>query len=122
MATIQPTRSIHQIESLEVRRLLSAGTGLSGEYFNGSDFQTAVMTRTDPTIDFNLSHTPDAEVTSPYSVRWTGQIEASASQAYEFTIQTNGGVRLWVNDSLIIDQHHPIHVPGTHQAPGGPYV
>jgi|GEM_PF-1806755 len=82
------------------------GTGLKGEYFNGTGFNTPVLTRTDATIDFNWGGSaPAAGVNADnFSVRWTGQIEPQYSQTYTFYTTTDDGARLWVNGQLIIDK------------------
>ncbi|MCJ7808356.1 MAG: PA14 domain-containing protein, partial [Dehalococcoidia bacterium] len=40
-----------------------------------------------------------------FSVRWTGQLAVPyPGETYTFTTETDDGVRLWVNDTLVIDQ------------------
>ena len=41
--------------------MLNAQTGLIGEYFNGTDFEKKVLTRTDAKIDFAWWHTSPQE-------------------------------------------------------------
>jgi hypothetical protein len=80
--------------------------GLRGDYYSGIDFQTYVLSRTDPNVDF------DSEIDSPdplfiadyFSVRWTGQIQPRYSERYTFHVRTDDGVRLWVDGILIINQ------------------
>jgi hypothetical protein len=38
-----------------------------------------------------------------FSVRWTGLIEAPASETFTFTATADDGVRLWVNDRKLVD-------------------
>jgi hypothetical protein len=38
-----------------------------------------------------------------FSARWTGQIEPRFSEEYTFFASSNDGVRLWINDQLLID-------------------
>lgn len=82
------------------------GTGLKGEYFSGTGFNTSVLTRTDAMIDFNWDvNTPASGVPSDnFSVRWTGQLLPAFSETYTFYTTTDDGVRLWVNGQLIIDK------------------
>ena len=44
-----------------------------------------------------------------FSVRWTGLITPAETEDYTFQVQSNVGVRLWVNDKLVIDNNraHP---------------
>ena len=91
-----------------------SGTGLTGQYYtnanatysSNANFNAAnlKLTRLDPTIDFTWG-----TVTTPitnngyYSVRWTGQVQPQYSETYYFVANTDDGVKLWVNDQLIID-------------------
>jgi len=81
------------------------GTGLMGEYFNNADFTGFALSRVDPTISFNWSQgSPDSLIdNNTFSVRWTGQVQPRYSEIYTFITQTDDGVRLWVNNQLIID-------------------
>jgi hypothetical protein len=82
------------------------GTGLTGTYFSDEDLTTPVLTRTDPTINFNWSTgSPDPIVPADgFSARWTGRVKAQYSENYTFTFKADDGVRLWVNGQLLIDQ------------------
>lgn len=82
-----------------------SGTGLIGSYYNGLNFETLVLTRTDATVDFSWGlESPDPSITiDDFSVQWTGQIEAIYSEAYTFYTLSDEGVRLWVNGELLID-------------------
>ena len=48
-----------------------------------------------------------------FSVRWTGQVEPLFSETYTFQTVTDEGVRLWVDNQLVIDQWTP-HSVTTH--------
>jgi len=85
----------------------SAG-GLTGAYFNGTNFNTPVLTRNDQAINFAwATGSPATGVNSDnFSVRWTGQIEpahSSGTQTYTFYTTADDGVRLWVDGKLLID-------------------
>ena len=84
----------------------SQGNGLKGEYFNNKDFTNRAITRTDANIEFNWgTGSPDPSIgRETFSVRWTGRIEPLYSETYTFRTDTDDGVRLWVNNQLIIDQ------------------
>ncbi len=91
------------------------GAGLTAQYFTNSsatysssaNFNPAnlVLTRTDPTIDFTWSNTSGLPIPSSgyYTVRWTGQIQPEYTETYYFDAFTDDGVKLWVNDQLVID-------------------
>ena len=85
---------------------VATGTeGLKGEYYHRTviahEWQDLVLTRIDPTVNFDWSTTKP--VSGDFEVRWTGMIEAPNSEAYTFHTNADGGVRLWVNNELIID-------------------
>ena len=40
-----------------------------------------------------------------FSVRWTGQVQPRFSETYTFYTVTDDGVRLWVNNQLLIDRY-----------------
>ncbi len=85
---------------------LENGSGLRGEYFNGTNFDTKVLERFDPGINFNWgANAPATGVAADlFSVRWTGQIQPRYSEGYTFYLTADDGCRLWVNKQLIIDK------------------
>lgn len=83
--------------------------GFGAQFFNGINFDTYLLTRLDPTIDFDWgSGSPDPLVpANKFSARWTGLFQppqTSGSIDYQFTVTADDGVRLWVNGALLIDQ------------------
>jgi hypothetical protein len=86
-----------------------SGTGLLAQYFNdagsGIYFTALVLTRTDPTVDFDwASGAPDPAVQADnFSVRWSGQVMAPVTAGFTFTTTSDDGVRLYVNGQLLID-------------------
>jgi hypothetical protein len=85
---------------------VGGGNGLTGNYYNGKNFETPVFTRIDPTIDFNWGEgAPGTGITNDsYSIRWTGKVEPRYSGTYTFYMTSDNGRRLWVNNQLIIDK------------------
>jgi len=81
------------------------GTGLIGEYFDNEDLTVLLLTRTDPTVNFNWGQ--DAPIagmgTATFSERWTGYVVPLYSETYTFYTYSDDGVRLWVNDQPLID-------------------
>jgi hypothetical protein len=82
------------------------GNGLTAVYFNNRDLTGTSITRTDPTVNFNFAAGSPASfiAADTFSARWIGQIEPRFTEAYTFTTTSDDGVRLWVNDQLLIDQ------------------
>ncbi len=92
--------------------------GLDATYFDNVGFTGSKLTRTDPTVDFNWGNgSPAPSIGSDtFSARWTGQVEAPVSGQYTFITNSDDGVRLFVDRSLIIDNwtdHGPTDNSGT---------
>jgi beta-glucosidase len=92
--------------------------GLKGEYFRGRDFAGApVMTRVDSRIAFRWDRgAPTDDLAArgelsnaqslagdDFSVRWTGQLLPPTSGKYELVVGANDGVRLYIDDRLVVD-------------------
>ncbi|MFM7245650.1 MAG: PA14 domain-containing protein, partial [Planctomycetaceae bacterium] len=90
-------------EPLECRRLLD-GEGLTGQYFDAADLTLPNLTRIDPTVNFAWGTAAPAAgiAATTYSVRWTGAVVPRQSEMHTFTLTADDGVRLWVNDELIV--------------------
>lgn len=96
----------------------SQGFGLIGEYFNGSSTNHAdaanfdparlALTQLDPTVDFvwGTTLTPITNDGS-YTIRWSGFVQPEFSETYVFTATTDDGVRLWIEDQLVVDNWTP---------------
>jgi len=83
-----------------------AGGGVRGDYYQGTDLKTLVLSRTDPEINFAWMDpdAPDPAVgDNDFSIRWTGEIEAGYTETYTFYPKTDDGVRLWIDGKLLVD-------------------
>lgn len=85
------------------------GAGLLGEYYNDIGFTGTLLQRVDPTVDFDwvLGSPAPSMGTNDFSIRWTGFVTPQFTQTYTFYTVTDDGVRLWVNNQLIIDYWIP---------------
>ena len=91
------------IEQLESRLALS-GSGLTAQYFFNPDFTGLAGTRTEAIAQNWGTGSPGFSIDADsFSVRWTGQIEPQFSETYTFRLQSDEGVRLWVDGELLID-------------------
>jgi PA14 domain len=81
------------------------GGGVKGQYFKGMNFDTLVLTRVDPQINFNWgANAPDPAVGADnFSVRWTGEVEAAFTETYTFYTNSDDGVRLWIDGQPLVD-------------------
>jgi hypothetical protein len=81
------------------------GNGLKAEYFDNSNFTNLKLTRTDESVNFDWKRgSPAANIgADTFSVRWTGQVLAQYDETYTFSTTTDDGVRLWVNNQLVVN-------------------
>ncbi|HBG70900.1 MAG: beta-1,3-glucosyltransferase [Bacteroidetes bacterium GWF2_43_63] len=81
--------------------------GLKAEYFNNISLGgKPVLSRIDNNIDFAWTlFSPEHGVVNYdfYSVRWEGVLKSPGNRMYNFGVRGDDGYRLFINDSLIID-------------------
>jgi glucose/arabinose dehydrogenase len=80
----------------------------TGEYFNNQNLTgTPALTRQDKQVDFIWSTDPPGPGVDAdhFSARWSKQ-EYFAAGRYKFTIASDDGARLYLDDQLVIDQWH----------------
>lgn len=97
-----------------IRSLLALGYGLKGEYFADQNLDRLIETRRDKNIDFDwalgdLIHNHADNV----SIRWTGKVKTPKSGIYRFITRSDDGVRVWIDDTLVIDDWN-IHAVKEH--------
>ena len=84
-------------------------SGWRGEYFNNMFLiAPAAIIRDDPEINFDWGYNspvPGTIQENHISIRWTRNVQVSPGR-YRFSVTGDDGVRLWVNNHLIIDQWH----------------
>lgn len=85
---------------------VGSGIGLRGDYFDNVDFTGTRVRRTDPVVDFDWGGgQPDAAIgADTFSVRWAGQVQPRFGETYTFYVVGDDGVRLWVNNQLLVDR------------------
>lgn len=88
---------------------LPAGDGLVGAYYRGVEFDKLVLQRRDATIDFDWDFRPPGPnlPSNYFSVRWTGWLMAPATGRFLFHARVDDGIRVWVDDELILDEWRP---------------
>jgi len=96
--------------------------GLHGAYFRKHGQLAAE--RVDATVQFVWNQDePAAEVGADhFSVRWTGYLELEAGGSYTFATVADDGVRLWVDDQLVLDDwsfHPALRVEGSAELTAG---
>jgi hypothetical protein len=77
-----------------------------GEYFDNKDFTNLKLIRTDAAINFDWgSGSPHATLGSnTFSVRWEGNWDFATAGTYRVSATTNDGMRIWLDDVLILDK------------------
>jgi alpha-D-xyloside xylohydrolase len=79
--------------------------GLTGQYYNGMEFNSLITTRTDSIINYRWGmDAPMKGMTQDsFSVRWSGKIIAPESGEYTINTITDDGARVWINNKQIIN-------------------
>jgi hypothetical protein len=80
--------------------------GLTGTYFASTDLSGNGLSRIDRGINFIWADRgPSAALSGKaFSVRWTGSITATTSEKVTLTTTSLGGLRLWINGQLLVDE------------------
>jgi hypothetical protein len=81
------------------------GTGLTAEYFSGTNLVNIVFVRTDTNVNFNwATSSPGGGLpNNQFSERGTGNIQPRYTEGYTFHLTADDGCRVWVNGQLLID-------------------
>ncbi len=83
------------------------GGGLLGEYFGNVNVTgTPALVRIDPAVNFNLTGatSPGAPIPGDgWSARWTADLDIVFDDTYTFSVNSQDGTRLWIDDELVIN-------------------
>lgn len=84
--------------------------GLSAVYFDGVNFDKEVNRTIDKQLDISWAGAPPVGCRrDSFSIRWTGYLFTGETGDYKFILRYRKGVRLWINDELIIDHWNSPH-------------
>jgi glucose/arabinose dehydrogenase len=94
---------------------LGAGTGIRGYYYDGPEFDPTFyepfkFTWIDPEIDFDWGDGSPALTqlgNDFWLVRWEGYVQPLINDTYDFHVIADDGIRLWVDDQMLIDAWIP---------------
>jgi alpha-D-xyloside xylohydrolase len=105
---------LRELEPIPAARLFDAHGkrgGLTGSYYRGARFEQLAGERVDRIVDIALSSKEKKSnqliyaglPEGPASVRWTGAVEPDVTGDYTFQTFSNNGIKLWIDDRLVID-------------------
>ena len=83
--------------------------GLRGYYYSGRQFNKYEFDRIDSIVNFgsyneiNLVPKGLNLMKSDFSIRWNGRLKIDVTGKYVFSTRTDDGIRLYINDSLVIN-------------------
>ncbi len=80
--------------------------GLTTEFYNGQNFEKLETTTIESKLDFDWNDgnsRPEVINQHYYSIRFTGQVQADETGEYAFVTTSNDGIRVWVDNKLVID-------------------
>ena len=100
---------------------IGGGRGLLGQYWSNAKSDLAfatpsTITRTNAVVNFDWNTSaPDPLIgRTNFVARWSGSLQPQYDDTYELTAIAAGGVRLWVNGILIINDWTAHSSPVTH--------
>ncbi|MRT93200.1 glycoside hydrolase family 3 protein [Ancylomarina sp. 16SWW S1-10-2] len=101
-------RNLNLLESEYLRNDKNDEKGLFAEYYDDKFLTGTPRTRTDKVVNFDpVNQPPDSYSNYRHkSMRWTGYIAPNISGAYKIGVNSDDGVRLWLNDELVVDEWH----------------
>jgi len=85
---------------------------LTASYFAGAHFEKLATRRTEAKVDiaiangvpsFNRAINPELPAEGECSVRWEGFVEPETSGLHTFETFSNSGIKLWIDDQLVMD-------------------
>ncbi|MBC7460157.1 MAG: hypothetical protein H7287_02210 [Thermoleophilia bacterium] len=106
LASTSSTGVVSTSAPVRVKVSNGAGGGLAATYFRRADLTDAAVTRTDAAVNFDWGRQPPVPElpADGFSVRWAGSLEAPTTDVYTFTVQASDGVRLWLDQRLLVDE------------------
>lgn len=101
-------KNLNLLESEYLRNDKNNEKGLYAEYYNDKFLEGTPQTRTDKMVNFDpVNQPPDPYTNYKHkSIRWTGYIVPNITGDYKIGVNSDDGVRLWLNDKLVVDEWH----------------
>jgi alpha-D-xyloside xylohydrolase len=94
--------------------------GLTGTYFGDARFEQSVATRLDASLAFSVPADARGANDSVHpalprgnvGVRWEGFVQPAESGTHTFQVYCDGGVKLWIDDRLVMNHWRQNWLPG----------
>ena len=103
-ATAVASLRVPMFEPLESRTMLAGGRGFTSYYFAGTDFAQRKTLREDAQINFDWRNTSDPALTQGgFGAHLSARVMPKYSETYSIYTRSTGGVRVWVDNKLIIN-------------------
>ncbi|WP_373942259.1 glycoside hydrolase family 3 C-terminal domain-containing protein [Polaribacter sejongensis] len=101
-------RNLNLLESEYLRNDKNDEKGLFAEYYDDKFLEGTPRTRTDKVVNFDpVNQPPDSYSNYRHkSMRWTSYITPNITGSYKIGVNSDDGVRLWLNDKLVVDEWH----------------
>lgn len=92
--------------------------GLTVEYFKDSQFEVPFTTKVESRIehafiDINDPY-PEGFSLSQGAIRWSGTMASNETGVHEFRLYSSSYLKMWVNDTLVVDSWRQNWLPWTH--------
>ncbi len=106
LATLRITDAAGAVRSRTLKYVNVANHGLLAEYY----FMNGLMDLAVTTVDRSMDRHWGQGLLHPelcfdrFSIRWSGQLLPRASEPHTFSVESNGGIRLFIDDRRVIDQ------------------
>ncbi|MCM4156909.1 glycoside hydrolase family 3 protein [Gramella sp. AN32] len=101
-------RNLNFIEAEHLRNDFNNEKGLYAEYYDDKFLEGTPQTRVDNEVNFDPVNNPPDPYTNyrHKSMRWTGYITPNVTGAYKIGVNSDDGIRLWLNNELVVDEWH----------------
>ena len=101
-------RNLNLIEAENLVNDQTGESGLYGEYYDDKFLEGTPQTRVDKVVNFDpVNNPPDPYINFRHkSMRWSGYITPNFSGVYKIGVNSDDGVRMWLNGELVVDEWH----------------
>ena len=107
----EPAPGLEVIPALDLFQASAVSTGgLLGDYYRGEGIAGPIaFSRIDPFIDFYIHYLP---LERPYTVLWTGFLEADVAGEYEIGLRARGKAEISLDGRLLLSRPEPTDYAG----------